>query len=109
MKRVRLTRLFLPAMLAMLLICSASCGKKVVYQIPPLKERAVPDLPLGERPVLDLTDDEAGSLYKFSPIITGKILKNQIAWVGYADIAESVRQGYRDYLLKIFSEEPRKK
>ncbi len=70
-----------------------------------MQERAVPDLQLTERPRLDITDTEAAALYKFSPIITGKIMKNQLAWIGYADVADTVRDGYRSFILKIFSEE----
>lgn len=70
-----------------------------------MAERAVPDLQLDERPSLDLTDDEARALHKFSPVITGKFMKNQLAWEGYADIADATVKGYRTFILKIFSEE----
>lgn len=67
-------------------------------------ERAVPDLQLDERPSLTLTDDEVRALHKFSPVITGKFMKNQLAWEGYADIADATVKGYRDYILKIFTD-----
>ena len=65
-------------------------------------EKAVLDLPLADRPTLDLTDQEIRDIYKGSPTGTAKILKNQARWNGYADIAEAVKQGYQDYLRALF-------
>lgn len=68
-------------------------------------EEAVIDLPLGDRPYLDLTDPEALKIYDACPTGYGKILKNQARWAAYADIAEVVKQGYMDYLRGIFGVE----
>lgn len=66
-------------------------------------------LPLDERPVLDLTDAEITAIYKASPTGTGKILKNQARWTGYADIADAAAKGYQDYLRSIFGGDKKKK
>ena len=71
-------------------------------------EQAVPNLPLDERPILDLTDIEIAALYKVSPGGVGKILKNQARWTGYADIADAAVKGYQDYLRSIFSGDKKK-
>ena len=65
-------------------------------------EKAVPNLPLDERPILDLTDAEITAIFKASPTGTSKILKNQTRWAGYADIAEAAVEGYKSYLKGIF-------
>ena len=65
-------------------------------------EQAVPNLPLDERPVLNLTDAEITAIFKASPTGTGKILKNQSQWAGYADIAEAAVESYKSYLKGIF-------
>ena len=61
------------------------------------------NLPLSDRPSLDLTDAEITAIYKASPTGTGKILKNQAGWIGYADIADAAVTGYKNYLRDIFS------
>ena len=66
-------------------------------------EQAVLNLSLDERPILDLTDAEITAIYKASATGTGKILKNQARWIGYADIADAAVTGYKDYLRDIFS------
>jgi hypothetical protein len=66
-------------------------------------EEAVIDLPLGDRPLLDLTDDEAIKFYVASPQGYGKLLKNQARWKAFADKAETVKDGYKKYLREIFS------
>jgi hypothetical protein len=66
-------------------------------------EQAVLNLELDQRPVLDLTDAEITAIYKASPTGTGKILKNQARWIGYADIADALAAGYKNYLRDIFS------
>jgi len=93
-------------MLAILLLLSISlgCAEKAKYQMPPMQERAVPDLQLDERPALTITDDEAAALQQFSPVITGKIMKYVLAVEGYEDIADDVAKGYRDFILHIFSD-----
>lgn len=65
-------------------------------------EEAVIDLPLGDRPLLDLTDAEALKIYAATPTGYGKILKNQARWAAFADIAVTVKEGYKDYLRGIF-------
>lgn len=60
------------------------------------------NLPLDDRPVLDLTDAEITAIYKASPTGTGKILKNQARWGGYADISEAAVGGYKSYLRDLF-------
>ena len=72
-------------------------------------EQAVPNLPLDERPVLDLTDAEITTIFKASPTGTSKILKNQTRWAGYADIAEAAVEGYKGYLRGIFGGDKSKK
>jgi hypothetical protein len=71
-------------------------------------EKAVPELQLDERPSLDLSDDEVRAMHKFSPVITGKFMKNQLAWEGYADIADATMKEYRAYILRIFSDDKAK-
>ena len=66
-------------------------------------EQAVLNLSLDERPILDLTDAEITAIYKASATGTGKILKNQAGWIGYADIADAAVTGYKNYLRDIFS------
>jgi hypothetical protein len=73
--------------------------------MPPMAERAVPDLQLDERPAINLTDEEAKALQTWNLIITGKIMKFVLAVEGYEDIADDVVKGYRDFILKIFSDE----
>ena len=72
-------------------------------------EKAVPNLPLDERPDLDLTDAEITAIFKASPTGTSKILKNQARWAGYADIAEAAVASYKDYLRGIFGGDKSKK
>ena len=60
------------------------------------------NLPLSDRPSLDLTDAEITAIYKASPTGTGKILKNQAGWIGYADIADAAVTQYKSYLRDIF-------
>jgi hypothetical protein len=69
------------------------------------------DLPLDPRPLFTLTDDEIIRIYKASPGGMRKIIKNQAAWMGYAEIAEALKSGYVNYLKDIFKvkEEPAKK
>jgi hypothetical protein len=69
-----------------------------------MEAAAVPDIQLDERPSLDLTDDEVRNLHKFSPIITGKVMKYCLAVEGYEDIADATVKGYRDFILHIFTE-----
>lgn len=76
--------------------------------MPPMAEKAVPDLQLDERPSLTITDEEAAALQKFSPVITGKIMKYVLGVEGYEDIADDVVEGYRDFILKVFSDEKTK-
>jgi len=117
--RAALMKEWAPVMIAGFLICFGltACAEKKVYTLPPVGEAGVPNLALDPRPKLDLTDKEKLDLYHFSPIITGKILKNQARWAGYANIADASVQGYQDYLWKLFagkegrpqkSEEPKK-
>lgn len=89
----------------LLLSVSLGCAGKVTYQLPPMAERAVPDLQLDERPGLTINDEEAAALQKFSPVITGKIMKFVLAVEGYEDIADDVVKGYREFILTIFSDE----
>lgn len=98
-------------MLATLLLLSIflGCAEKVKYQVPPMAERAVPDLQLDERPFLTITDEEAAALQQFSPVITGKIMKFVLAVEGYEDIADDVVKGYRGFILQVFSDEKGKK
>ena len=72
-------------------------------------EQAVPNLQLDDRPVLDLTDTEITVIYKASPTGTGKILKHQARWIGYADIADAAVKGYQDYLRSLFGGDKVKK
>jgi hypothetical protein len=106
------TRWFPLAMLLGLLICSISIGCQTIpaSRTPQMGEEAVIDLPLGDRPYLDLTDEEAIKIYKASPGGFGKLLKNQARWFAYADIAVTVKDGYKDYLRGIFAKpDPPKK
>lgn len=73
--------------------------------MPPMGEKAVPDLQLDERPPLTITDDEAKALQAWNPVITGKIMKYVLAVEGYEDIADDVVRGYRDFILHIFTED----
>lgn len=70
-------------------------------QIPKIGKEAVPNLQLSERPELEwFTQEELEAIPRSAH---GKILKNQAAWWGYADIAEAVVKGYRNYIERIFS------
>ncbi len=60
------------------------------------------NLPLDQRPTLDLTNDEALKIYHASPSGIQKIIKNQARWAGYAEIAEALKQNYDDYIRDIF-------
>jgi hypothetical protein len=82
------------------------CAPQIKYTIPPLQEKAVPNLPLEPRPRLDLTDEEIMSLEKFSSVITGKILKNQSRWWAYGDVADAAVKGYQDFILSVFGGKP---
>jgi hypothetical protein len=73
-----------------------------------MEERAVPDFRLDERPSLDLNDKEVSDLRQFSPVITGKIMKFILAVEGYEDIADDVVQGYRTFILNIFTQKKEK-
>jgi hypothetical protein len=79
-----------------------------IYTLPPLGERAVPDIFLPDRPKLKFTDKEIQTIIKMSPKIAKEILKNQIEWGGYADIANAAVEGYRDYIRSIFGGEKAK-
>ena len=63
---------------------------------------AVPSLTLADRPTLDLSDAEILAIYKVSPVATGKILKNQYSWRGYADVADAAVKSYQDFITKVF-------
>lgn len=67
-----------------------------------LGEETVLKLPLEERPKLEFTDKEIKTLIKTSRIITGKILRNQVDWDGYADLAEAKLKAHEDHQRKIF-------
>ena len=71
-------------------------------------EEAVIDLPLGDLPYLDLTDNEALKIYDASPVGYGKILKFAARCKADHEIAVTVKDGYREYLRGIFAkrEEP---
>ena len=103
MSRRMSIRLLTLATLLGSLICFTSCGGQTKYSLPPMGEAAVLNLPLADRPILDLTDAEITAIYKASPTGTGKILKNQAGWIGYADVADAAVEGYRNYLRDIFS------
>jgi len=75
----------------------------IVYKLPPLGEKAVPNIFLENRPKLQFTDKEFRTLFRISPRIVEKILDNQVEWRGYADIADAAVKGYRDYIRNIFS------
>lgn len=69
----------------------------------------MPDLPLNDRPSLDLAQREILDIYQASPVGTGKILKNQAQWRAYAEKADAVAQGYREYIEELFTpKEPEK-
>ena len=71
-------------------------------QMPKLGKEAVPNLQLSDRPELEqFTQEEMKTIPRSAH---GKILKNQAAWWGYADIAEAAVKGYRDYIERVFSE-----
>jgi hypothetical protein len=105
MNRVRLTK---KLTLWMILACSSfilvtGCGPKVKYVVPPLKEKAVLKVPLADRPELDeFTPVEMKAVPRSAH---GKILKNQAAWWGYADIADSAIKAHEEYELTIFGGE----
>ena len=105
----RSIRLLIAGMLIGFLICFTGCASQTKSVLPPLGEQAVPNLPLDERPVLDLTDAEITTIFKASPTGTSKILKNQTRWAGYADIAEAAVEGYKGYLRGIFGGDKAKK
>lgn len=69
--------------------------------IPPLGPEAAPSLQLLDRPELDeFTPEEMKAIPRSAH---GKILKNQAAWWGYADVAEAAVKGYQDYIQKVFT------
>ena len=109
MKSNRLIKLWIAAMLIVCSICFTGCASQTKLSLPPMGEKAVPILPLDERPVLDLTDADITAIFKASPTGTSKILKNQTRWAGYADIAEAAVEGYKSYLKGIFGGDKAKK
>jgi hypothetical protein len=63
-------------------------------------EQAVPSILLPDRPELDqFTKEEMIAIPRSAH---GKILKNQAAWWGFADLAQAAIQGYRDYIKTVF-------
>ena len=85
------------------------CEGTVKQSLPQMGANAVPSLALDDRPTLDLSDEEILAVRKASISATGKILKNQAAWTGYADIADAAVQGYRDYIKNVFGGDKAKK
>jgi hypothetical protein len=82
------------------MIATAGCAPKVKYTLPPLKEQAVLKVTLPDRPELDqFTPEEMKTVPRSAH---GKILKNQAAWWGYADIAEAAVKAHEDYERSIF-------
>ena len=65
-------------------------------------ESAVLDLPLPDKPVLNLTDAEAVAIFKATPSGMNKILDNQAEWLGFADQAALMKESYINYLRDIF-------
>lgn len=72
--------------------------------IPPMEEKALPNLYLDPEPKLTLTDKEITDLYAASPSGVGKILKNQAEWNGNYKIAQAAVDGYRTFIINIFTE-----
>ena len=87
---------------ALLLGGLVGCTPTTQYTIPPMGAQAAPDLTLADRPTLDLSDAEITAFYRASPQGVGKILKNQYAWRGYADVADAAVKSYQDYITKVF-------
>lgn len=67
-----------------------------------MKESAVLDLPLPDKPILSLTDSEIEAIYKASPSGTAKILNNQAEWLGIWDSAYLMKETYKNYLRDLF-------
>ena len=64
-------------------------------------QQAVPNILLPDRPELDaFTPEEVAAIPRSAH---GKILKNQAAWWGYADIAEAAVSSYREYIKSVFT------
>ncbi len=76
------------------------------FVLPPLGEKAVLKLEPLERPEPEqFTLDELKAI----PISAqGKILRNQIGWLGYADIADAAVKAHEDYERSIFGGEKAK-
>jgi uncharacterized protein involved in tolerance to divalent cations len=55
-----------------------------------------------------LTDEEIKLIYKVTPSAMNRILNNQSEWHGYAEMAKAVREGYMEYLSKLFGGETKK-
>jgi hypothetical protein len=75
--------------------------------LPPLGEKAVPDVNPEPRPAPPLfTEDE----FKALPLTAkGKIAKNQVAQRTYADIMETKIQILKDYIRDLFSDKGKTK
>lgn len=65
-------------------------------------EQAVLDLPVPDRPVLNLTDEEATLIFKATPSGMNKILDNQAEWLGFADQTTLMKETYTNYLRDLF-------
>jgi hypothetical protein len=70
---------------------------------------AVLNLPLGQRPVLSLTDDEASAIFKASASATLKILKYEAAVNGDDATLRAAVQQHMDYEKSLFSTPEKKK
>jgi hypothetical protein len=107
MSKIKLTQFLRFLILPVMLLCLISsnlmgCGT-TQYTIPPLRDKAVLNLPLDQEPTLPLTKEQALKIYHASPDGMRAIIKNQARWAGYAEIAKSLKQSYDDYLKEIFT------
>ena len=83
------------------------CRPKIIYRIPEMGEKAMPQIELPQRPELEMFSEE--ELAKIPLSAHGKILKNQSDWWAYADIAEAAVNGFKDYIKDIFEDYKNKK
>jgi len=90
----------------MMLLCAVcllswGCSARTQYVLPPLAEKAVPDINPEPRPVPPrFTEAE----YLALPLsVKGKILKNQVDWRGYAEIMEMKINILRNYIQTLFT------
>lgn len=99
MLKLGCVKLFKNLLLIILLSTLAGFGcSKTIRALPQVeRKQAVLKIPLSQKPLLPLTDDDVRALLKFDPRITAIIFDNQADWFAIYDEAGSTIRTHENY------------